>query len=514
MLESSLYFSSENEDNYKDIEYESVNNYKDIFLKYKKNVPSLEEALSQMFKSKIRENQGDEENEDEKVERLTKKIMRKCKLKIDGRFDEIKRKYNNITKEDAYIICSYTCEIEGERQYNPYSIMNKNLVSDNRKDGVKKISKYVYLLLKSLRKLPRYYPKLKKLYRCIGRLVSLSDDPFNKKLVPYKIGNMKKLWAFTSTSLNPISSYDFLKDEEYEFKSGEEYEFKSGTVFTYQGDNLWGYNINLFSYYYPKEEEVLIEPERKIFVDNVLPPQNGIINVTCTIIDSPLILQNIIPYNEELEEEKKENNRYKSSNLFNNGIRPRKEEKNRFDYVSRNNRPRQLKIERNIIKEEDNEINEIKVEERNKRNINIIKDIENDLNINKDNKLSFSSKFTNNLTLEENNNKNRGRNKKMARNTSSYNERGRNNKISEIDNNNDLIRKSYDRRFAEIIERNFYDNKDKNNAKRNRNNQSNKFDTIEENINKNINALNNLGYKVNIEDKILNKVMEMSKFVK
>ena len=104
----------------------------------------------------------------------------------------------------------------------------------------------------------------------------------------------------------------------------------------------------------------------------------------------------------------------------------------------------------------------------------------------------------------------------MTRNTSTYNERGRNNKISEIDNNNDLFRKSYDRRFAEIIERNFYDNRDKNNAKRNRNrnNQRNKFDTIEENINKNINALNNLGYKVNIEDKILNKVMEISKFVK
>ena len=67
------------------------------------------------------------------------------------------------------------------------------------------------------------------------------------------------MWALTSTSLNPYSTYEFLKEE---FN-----DFKSGTCFTYQARDLWGYDINLFSYYYPTEEEVLIEPERKIFVE-------------------------------------------------------------------------------------------------------------------------------------------------------------------------------------------------------------------------------------------------------
>ena len=39
----------------------------------------------------------------------------------------IKNKYENITKEDAYIICSYTCELK-ERKYSPYRILNQNLV--------------------------------------------------------------------------------------------------------------------------------------------------------------------------------------------------------------------------------------------------------------------------------------------------------------------------------------------------------------------------------------------------
>ena len=36
--------------------------------------------------------------------------MSKCKDRIDPDCDSIKNKYSNISKEDAYIICSYTCE--------------------------------------------------------------------------------------------------------------------------------------------------------------------------------------------------------------------------------------------------------------------------------------------------------------------------------------------------------------------------------------------------------------------
>ena len=48
-------------------------------------------------------------------------------------------------------------------------------------------------------------------------------------------------------------TFDFLK------KDGKNN--KSGTVFTFEG-NVWGYDIQPFSYF--KEKEILIEPERKI----------------------------------------------------------------------------------------------------------------------------------------------------------------------------------------------------------------------------------------------------------
>ena len=136
---------------------ESINRYKNIFKNYEKKNPSLSEALTQMFKSA--------ELGKEKINEFTEDIIAKCKDRIDPDFDSIKKKYENITKEDAYIICSYTCE-SIDRAYSPYRILNLNLVSNNKKKGVKNISQYLYIFLKSLRKLPRYYPENKVLYRC------------------------------------------------------------------------------------------------------------------------------------------------------------------------------------------------------------------------------------------------------------------------------------------------------------------------------------------------------------
>ena len=494
MLKKSIHFSSEKEDN--DKEDESINKYKFLFSDYEKNVPTLSDALDQMFSSKIKENQ--------KVKEFTKEIINKCKSKIDGRFGEIQKKYSNITKEDAYIICSYTCEINEESQYSPYSILNRNLVEDNRRKGLERISKYFFLLLKSLRKLPKYYPEYGKLYRCIRRQVSLSKDKYNKKLIPYEIENIKTLWAFTSTSLNPYSSYEFLKEEGYDFKSG--------TCFTYQGKDLWGYNINLFSYYYPKEEEVLIEPERKILVDNALPPLNEIINITCTIMEAPLVLEDIIKYNKELEKKDIPKKNDKLSNRFNFRLPPRKEDKNRFSFKSKNSKP--IKIEGNI---QDNETKDlIKVEEK--------QDEKKVVNSNpiKTKKLSFSYDFTNKPLieqLEEKNLKKGNDNEKMSLNTNQYKRRGRN-KISEIIEK-EIFRQSYDKPFSKNDKKNFINNRyDDNNSGRNRNkmkpNYNPSYDENEINklLDKNIRALNNLGFKVNKEDEILHRVLEKSKIEK
>ena len=243
----SLNFYTEEEDNKRE---ESINNYKSLFADYEKKLPTLAESLNQMFKSA--------NLSDAKISELTKDIIDKCKKTIDKNYNEIKNKSNNITKDDAFIICAYTCESKDTR-YSPYRILNQNLVSNNRKNGIANISKYLYIFLKSLRKLPRYYPTNKYLYRCITHKVSLSKDPFNENLVPYIIGNKKTFWGFTSTSPNPKMTYSFLKDEE---------KMKTGTVFSLRGD-IWGYDIELFNYF--GEKEILLEPERKFIIDNVLP---------------------------------------------------------------------------------------------------------------------------------------------------------------------------------------------------------------------------------------------------
>ena len=102
--------------------------------------------------------------------------------------------------------------------------------------------------------------------------VSLSNDPSNQKMVPYIIGNIKTFWGFTSTSPDAKTTYSFLKNEE---------KIKTGTIFVLGGD-IWGYDIELFNYYH--EKEILLEPERKFKIDNVLPPLNDVINITCTIL--------------------------------------------------------------------------------------------------------------------------------------------------------------------------------------------------------------------------------------
>ena len=285
----SLNFYCKEEENSRE---ESINRYKYIFKNYEKNVPSLSEALTQMFTSA--------DIEIKKINELTKDIMNQCKERINSDFNVIKKKYENITKEDAYISCSYTCESEIDRAYSPYKLLNKNLVSNNRQNGIKNISKYLYIFLKSLRKLPRYYPDNKVLYRCLTCQVNLSEN--NNNIIPYKIGNKKTFWGFTSTSPDPNMTYSFLKDKET---------IKSGTIFSLSGD-VWGYNIEPFNSFH--ENEVLLEPERKFIISNVLPPVNGIINITCNILETNLILSenklesNLTSYNTKEGEDENNSN--------------------------------------------------------------------------------------------------------------------------------------------------------------------------------------------------------------
>ena len=129
----SLDFYTEEENNDKEV---SINNYKDMFIEYEKNKPTLSEALTQMFISS-----GAQSNQSEE---LVKDILSKCESTIEKNFEKITKEYPNISKNDAYIICSYTCESE-DYKFSPYKLLNTNLVTENRKNGINNISKYLFI---------------------------------------------------------------------------------------------------------------------------------------------------------------------------------------------------------------------------------------------------------------------------------------------------------------------------------------------------------------------------------
>ena len=120
----SLSFYSEGESQEKE---ESINKYSDLFQDYLIESPNLSEALRQMFISaKVDENEIDD---------LIKDILSKSENRIKDSFKDIKNKFPKISKEDAIIICSYTCESKKEK-YSPYRLLNTGMVSRNRKKGI------------------------------------------------------------------------------------------------------------------------------------------------------------------------------------------------------------------------------------------------------------------------------------------------------------------------------------------------------------------------------------------
>ena len=304
----SLNFYCDEEDNsHKEL---SLDKYNFLFIEYAKNSPTLPEALTQLYKEAL-------SLEGNLIDKTINEILNSCKKRIDLGFVEIKKNFENITREDAYIICSYTYETDNTF-LSPYKLLNRCLTVDDRKNGVRCVSKYFYLLLKSLRKLPKYYPKDKFLYRCINKLVNNSF---------YLKGNIKTFWGFTSTSYLPKLTYKFLNGEE---------NTKAGTIFTLGGD-VWGYDIGLFNYYH--EKEILLEPERKYIIDNFLPPINRIINITCTVLKTNIVLNEIESLSNKISENKieEENDSKESNSKDNNSKDNNSKENNSKDNNSKDN---------------------------------------------------------------------------------------------------------------------------------------------------------------------------------
>ena len=258
-------FYSEKEEN--NLE-ESLNKYEYLFDDYYyKNHPTLEEALIQLFR-----NAGASENEANKI---LKDLLTECKHYINTNWEKITQEYKGISKDNALIISSYTYEPEAMyEKYSPYKILNTSLVENDRKKGVKNVQKYFFLLLESLRCLKKC--KKEQLYRCITRKVKLENDLNNNKYIPYKEGNEKTFWAFTSTS-------DVEEVSEHFLDNGK------GTKYKIMGDNLEGYDITLFNVY--GEKEILLEPETKYRIEKV--KKDNVIEVTCKLINNSELLWRI-----------------------------------------------------------------------------------------------------------------------------------------------------------------------------------------------------------------------------
>ena len=178
---------------------ESLSNYQDLFKEYLKDPPSLNEALNEMFLSTG--------ISDEKAHIFTNDIISKSEKFLEFNLNLIYEKHPIISYYEALIIVSYKCEAI-EPKYSPYKLMNINLNEENREDGIYKIKKYFFLFLQALRKLTRYYPKQKYMYRCINRQVDLKKDYFDKKIIPYQKGVQKTFYGFISITSKVDLSYN------------------------------------------------------------------------------------------------------------------------------------------------------------------------------------------------------------------------------------------------------------------------------------------------------------------
>ena len=257
---------------------ESIDSYRDLFLPLINQTPSLEEALDQLYDSMNIEN----------VEIQRNKVIKECKNDLKEKFEKIQKIHPKITKDEALIICSYTYE-DSKYKLSPYKILNSNLVSNTRKNGIKKVCKYFFILLKALRHLTPFNPKNKILYRSLGQKVITEIPKDNPNYIPYKVNNEKKFWAFTSTSLQPTK--DFLGER-------DDNNSNIGTKFIIHG-NIVGYDISVFSQY-EEEKEILLEPERKFKIEAVC-EVNEVIDVTCFMLETPLVLSDIIKVENQTE---------------------------------------------------------------------------------------------------------------------------------------------------------------------------------------------------------------------
>ena len=188
-----------------------------------------------------------------------------------------------LTDDEAGAISCYTLQC-AKGVKSPYDIINYSLAGSRDRTGLFSTRKLIYLLLSGLRKLPRTRPSRGQMfYRGIRIRVPRTKEEANEHQY-YGDGRTVTWWGFTSTTTSLKATQNFIKGAQ------------ASTLFNIGGEDLWGYDIKAFSPF-KKEEEVLLEPETKIFIKedgNIELGSTLVIHVTLQKFDH-LVLEDIIP---------------------------------------------------------------------------------------------------------------------------------------------------------------------------------------------------------------------------
>lgn len=295
----------------------SINKFRSMFEEFKKKLPPLREALDELGLRK------------DDVEFFSSTAKAKA--------EEI-RKLHKLTLTDDEIGAIFVYSSSMTEDYKkPYDYINEALSSANKEEEVKKVRKYLALLLSGLRKLPREYPSLYVLYRGLDIAVPLppekkddngisggvEDDSATKgynvargraAITPYLKGVDKTWWSFTSTTAVMAKARDFTKRKIQKDLNGKQIvdprDPRNASIINGEDQQdgnkprdvgtlfiitmAWGYDISIFSEH-SREKEYLLEPERRFTVEGVLPTQDGpTITVRFNSTD-PLVLEDIFP---------------------------------------------------------------------------------------------------------------------------------------------------------------------------------------------------------------------------
>ena len=193
----------------------------------------------------------------------------------------------DLSDDEAGAISCYTLEVKGEN--SPYKVINEGLTGSRNRATISSTRKLIYLLLSGLRKLPRFRPSVGQMFhRGIRAKVATTEKEANGHQF-YANGKIVTWWGFTSTTTSLSATQNFIKGA------------AASSLFNIGGEDLWGYDVKLFSQF-SKEEEILLEPEAKILVVGKVCLGNSlVINVTLQKFEH-LVLEDIIPVGKLVQE--------------------------------------------------------------------------------------------------------------------------------------------------------------------------------------------------------------------